>query len=227
MPTSPDRAERHARQLARYAEIAMRAAEKVDAQLDAAEDPAALASLVSSLHKAGRSLRQSIALEARLVRDAERCDRDAQARDEARRERAVETRKAQVRHAVERLIWTELEKPEAEVWSADLEERLDAEALLDDFLDEPLEDHIERAGRELGVTGDGEREYMPRALRHQPHRFHRKIPPGAFAHFFDDDEAQEAVGHDSQAPEAPPQPDPDPAPHRLAPPMDLPSWETG
>lgn len=246
MSVPADIAERHARQLARYAEIAMRAAEKLDVAIAAADEPETLTALVGSLHKAGRALRTSIALEAKLQRDAAA---DARAASEAERAscgQAVEARKARVRHAVERRIWTELEPSDAEIWTADFVERLEDEALADSFLEEALEEQVARLAADLGLGGVREREYVPRAMRPPPRQVRGFGPlrEEAFerADLDDDDEAPRrapvprpsppAVSPDpppdGQPPEGRP-PDgkpPDGRPARLAPPMDLPSWET-
>ena len=166
MSLTPDRAEAHARDLARFQAIAMHAAEKAHEAIEATQDPAELATLIGALSKAGRVLRMSIALEARLGRDQAREAREAQAHEQAARQRAVETRKAQVRHAVDPLIWTEHEYDDAEFASALFEERLDHEALYPSFADEPVAAQVERIRGILGLTGQGTQRYYPKALRH-------------------------------------------------------------
>ena len=68
------------------------------------------------------------------------------------RERRVQHRKAQVRMAVERLVWSEAEEDEAERLLADLDNLLDEESLSDGFTESPLEAHIARICRDLGLS---------------------------------------------------------------------------
>jgi hypothetical protein len=230
MALSPDRADAHQRDLADYQAVIMKAVRAADAELDQAEGAEALAGIVSTLHKAGRALRQSMALEAKLARDA---DRDAAALTE----KAVETRKAQIRHVVGRLIWTEHERLDAQVFSAELDELLDAEAREAGFLDQPLDDQIVRLGRVARVRGRGGRRYLPAAVRGQFDHINRRHGwregPSHLADRLDPDGGEEPVAPPVAAP-APavakprkprPAPNPDPFNGRLAPPMDLPSWE--
>ena len=236
MSVPADTAERHARQLARYAEIAMRAAEKLDSAIEAADEPETLTGLVGALHKVGRALRTSIALEAKLERDAAADARAAADAERARTERAVEIRKAQVRDQVDRQIWAEFPPTEAEVRTADLDERLEVDAPDDDFLDEPLDAQMDRIAGDLGLTGEVRYDYQPRALRLPPR------PWRAVASVWPEDPDDDPDGDDpdgkpdDEGAARPPDPEPpDPGadgpasqagPPRLAPPMDLPSWET-
>ena len=238
MGISSDSAERHQRDLARFQAVIMRAVEKADAELDAAEGAQALGSLVSTLHKAGRALRQSMALEVKL-------GRDEAAHDAALTEKAVAARKAQIRNKVDRLVWTENEQPDAAVESADLEERLDDEALYEGFLDEPLDEQVARQARAAGVTGEATAPYTPRSLR--------RAPPPYWSETFrrdadeEDDEGEveepdpavvaeanatariiAAAYRNANTPLPPPsaeQPETILFNGRLAPPRDLPSWE--
>jgi hypothetical protein len=99
-----------------------------------------------------RSVRQTLALEAKLERDRQLQDRDD--RDDARRaqEARVSRRKAQVSAAVERCIWSEAEGDEAERLLDDLADRLDEEALYEAFGEDPVAAHIARICADLGVT---------------------------------------------------------------------------
>ena len=103
------------------------------------------ASLAQALNHTCRSIRQSLALQARLQRDRKRSV------SEARQTRRTE-RKAQVRAAVQRLVWTE--KPD---WNLVFTTRprldliLDAEAEDETFLEGPVQDHIARIAQALGL----------------------------------------------------------------------------
>jgi ElaB/YqjD/DUF883 family membrane-anchored ribosome-binding protein len=79
----------------------------------AAETPDEAARFAKAFSSLARSVRQSLALEAKLEREARR--EAIAAEDEAASPRArVKLRKAQVREAIERLVWSEHEKDEAE-----------------------------------------------------------------------------------------------------------------
>lgn len=151
-------AARHARMLARYAELSLELAEDVHASALATEDPDKKARLVIGFQKLGRAMRQSIALEARFVRE-----RAADAAQQAKA--AVQRRQDKVRAVVERRIFTELDPADAPAFLADLNERLDEEALYDGFDDEDLDDQIERLSADLGLTGEATHGYTPRSQR--------------------------------------------------------------
>lgn len=189
MTASEDMAERHGRMLARFAELSLSLAEDVHAAAVAAEDPEQKARLANGFHKLGRAMRQSIALEARFVRDRARDQRAAQtdAVEDARA--AVRRRQDQVRAIVERRIYCEVEPCEAPVWLADLNERLEEEALYDGFDDETVEAHVARLAADLGLTGEPRRSYTPRALRPRFPSPLRADAADAFADVFDTDEA--------------------------------------
>lgn len=153
-------AERHGRILGRLSELGMSLAEGMHAQAAVAmeaDDPKAVADLTLSFHRISRSVRQSIALEAKLVRDAARAEREAA--DEAERKRtailrdpvAMVRRKAAVRDAIEKVIWSERDGDEAEELVERLETHLGAGSVDDDLCLEPLETHIARLCADLGL----------------------------------------------------------------------------
>lgn len=148
-----DMAARHGRMLAEIQEIALAAARDLGAALAEAPTPAEKAVVMGALHRAGRCLRQSIALEARLVRDAARAVREAQEAARAEVGRKVERRRAQVRAVVERLIWTEHEKDEDEALRLEdsLDDLLAEDACFDEFLTDPVALQIERLCTDLGL----------------------------------------------------------------------------
>src|SRR5258708_5495851 len=100
---------RHAAILARLADAGERLAMKHAERALAADDPDVEAKATVAFHRAARSVRQCLALEARLVRDAARAERED--RDDAAHQsaRGIERRRDHVRTAVARLIWTEAE----------------------------------------------------------------------------------------------------------------------
>src|SRR5882757_11256135 len=68
--------ERHAAILARLADISERLAMKHAERALAADDPEVEARATAAFQRAARSLRQCLALEAKLVRDAARAERE-------------------------------------------------------------------------------------------------------------------------------------------------------
>jgi hypothetical protein len=162
-------AERHGRVLARLSELDLAQAEQLHVQALAAEDPKTSAELGLTFHRLARSVRQSIALEARLVRDAARAEREAALEAERLRKAAprdsvrILQRKAAVQAAVERIIWDEREGEEAETLVDLLEERLEIAALSDDFGLEALEAQVARVCADFGLPlPGGERPQDPR-----------------------------------------------------------------
>jgi len=165
MTVSPDMAERHGRQLARFAELSLTLAEDVHAAAAAAAEPDQKARLAEAFHRLGRALRQTIAWEARLVRDRARDLKAAEADAAETGAKAVRRRRDQVRAEVERQIYCEVDPALAHAWLADFDERLEAEALYDGFTDESVDDHIARLSADLGLTGEVVRDYTPRSCR--------------------------------------------------------------
>ncbi|TAJ72556.1 MAG: hypothetical protein EPO51_02160, partial [Phenylobacterium sp.] len=68
MSIPPDMAERHARVLARLTELGLALAERTFEEAEAAETPEQRVALVKAFHTISRSVRQTVALEARLAR---------------------------------------------------------------------------------------------------------------------------------------------------------------
>ena len=147
-----DMAERHGRILTRLGELGLSLAEDMHACALAAETPKDKADLGLAFHRISRSVRQTLALEAKLERDRHRQDREGRA-DAVREQQArVSLRKAQVKAAVERAIWSEVEGDEAERLVDDLADFLDEEALSNDFTSGPLDAHIARIRAEFGLS---------------------------------------------------------------------------
>ena len=149
--TDAEMTERHARVLAELAELCLASARDLAARQAVAEDPADAAVLASALHKVGRSARQCLALEARLVRDAQRALRED--RDDAAKQRTVQTqvRRAKVKSALNQLVWNEYEGDEAEAWEMAVGESLDDEELVDSFTTEALDAQVERIRKSIGL----------------------------------------------------------------------------
>ena len=103
------------------------------------ENPERKVKLAGALHQMCRSIRQTLALQARLARHVRR---EGQKRAEAR--------KARVRAGLKQLIWTEHEPAETPELEARLERLLDAEP--ETLAKGSVEAHIQRLSKLLGVT---------------------------------------------------------------------------
>lgn len=104
---------RHAAALSQLAELGLALAADLQRRALASDDDAVAAQLADSFHKVGRSVRQTMALEARLAREHAAEVRAASDEDERTRPARIARRRAELSKAVERLIWTELEASEA------------------------------------------------------------------------------------------------------------------
>ena len=83
-------AEKHARILGELAEFGLNLARKLHDQAMAAETPQETAELARAFHSVSRSVRQTLALEARLARDAGRQDLEDRAQAERTAQQALE-----------------------------------------------------------------------------------------------------------------------------------------
>ena len=162
MATDAEMMERHARGLAELTELGLSLARDLHACALAEPDPKTKAEAALAFHRVSRSVRQSMALEARLKRDLTRQDQEARAEAARSEDARVRSRKAQVRAAVERLIWTEAENDEeAERLIDELGEHLDEAALYEGFADHPVEIHIARLRADLGLSNAAETPGQP------------------------------------------------------------------
>ena len=149
---SPDRDEE---MLARLAEFDLAAAERVHGRLMAADEVSEIAELGRTYQRVARSLRQTLALKAKLKADREAVARTlaqtAQARPPAAS--AVARRNRELHEAVSRVIWSEAESPDAATF---LEEMLDdvlTQEMLDEaFCDAPLDNHVARLCADLDLS---------------------------------------------------------------------------
>jgi hypothetical protein len=138
--------------LAELLELGMAAAREVQGRLLAAEDAKAAGELSLAFNRVSRAVRQTVALQAKLGRERRRLDRDEAAEAVKADAAQAERRKAQVRAAVERAIWTEAEDDEAEQLIDELDDRVSEEMLYDGFGREPVAAHIARICEVLGVS---------------------------------------------------------------------------
>ena len=153
MAMAVEKRERQDRILAELSELGLALAQKLQASAMIAEDVSETAELSLAFQRVSRSVRQTLALEAKFDRDrqtAEREDREVAKRAETLR---AARRKAQVRLAVERCVWSEADGDEAENLLSDLDDRLELDTLSDAFAgDDPIEVHIARLCAELGLS---------------------------------------------------------------------------
>ena len=145
-------AERQGRILGELAELGLSLARVVHERALAAETPEATSELALAFHRISRSVRQTLALEAKLERDRARNDVEVRAEAARRRDNDVTRRKHQVRMAVERLVWNEAEGAEAERLLDEFDDILEEEALSDAFTEGPVEAHIARLRADLGLS---------------------------------------------------------------------------
>jgi hypothetical protein len=147
-----DMTERHAAALARVAEVAERLAMKHADRALETDDPKVEASATAAFQKATRVMRQAMALEAKLVRDAQREDREAQRRAEWADLSATQNRRREVEATVERLIRDDA-GCDAERLCDELDDLLDLEELTPTFLTEDLTAQVARLCKTLGLKG--------------------------------------------------------------------------
>ncbi len=164
--------------LGELAELSLAVSKELAQRLRASETPEEAVALAGAFQKVSRVVRLTLALDAKLERDAER-DARAEARDaetariesakaeaaaaeqqrlRARSERArhpVEVQKDRVRGLLNRLIWNESEgeSGEYEILCDDLSARLDEAARDPAFLDLPVERLAGRMIADMGLSG--------------------------------------------------------------------------
>ena len=152
--TGPDPiAERTQQLLGELAELSMSLARDLHACALAAESVEEKAQMAAAFHKAARSVRQSLALHARMRRDERREAAEALAAAEAAKKARVRARRERLFEAVDRLIWDEAEDDDSAARRSDeAAERLDALAEAPDFLETPAEVLIARLCAAFGIT---------------------------------------------------------------------------
>jgi len=152
MSEPSDTVERHRRFLARVAELSLSLAERLHERAMEAESVEEAQGLALAFQRVTRSLRQTLALEARLEREERRGlveDRRLAAEDHRQQ---LGARKRYVGDVGSRLIWTEAEGDEVGALLVDLKRWLDEEAFFEDeFLATPVEALIERLREDLGL----------------------------------------------------------------------------
>jgi len=171
MTRNTDKQARVEAMLGELAELSLGAARELAVRLRESEDTDETVALAGAFQKMSRVVRLTLALDAKLEREAARdaaaeakASGQAQAEAEADPERAaraaapadpVEARKHRVRGLMNRLLWNESEgeDDEYEVLVEDLNARLDEAALSPDFEDLPIEALARRVIADMGLTG--------------------------------------------------------------------------
>ena len=144
MDTAADTLAPDARDLAELTQLGMALARDLQAAALAADTPEEKAELAQAFHRVARTVRQSIALRARLARE------DRREAAEAAAER-IAARKAQVRARVRGMVWDEAEPCDCAALLEDLDERLCDAEHLPGFEGAAVEAHIARLRGELGL----------------------------------------------------------------------------
>ena len=174
MSRQPEKQARAEAMLGELAELSLMVARELATRLRESEDVEETVALAGAFQKVSRVVRLTLALDAKLERDAAADARLAEQdeieaarvaerirHDEARVARAaepvdpVEARKHRVRGLMNRLLWNESEgeEDEYEVLVEDLNARLDEAALSPDFEDLPLETLTRRLIADMGLAG--------------------------------------------------------------------------
>ena len=153
MPADPDPiAERTLQMLGDLAELSMSLARDFHAAALAAESLEEKAQMGAAFHRAARSVRQCLALHARMVRDQRREAAEAAKAAEETRKARVRARRERIYEAVDRLIWDEAEDDDfATRLSEVLAERLEALADDPEFLETAIPLLIARLCQALGL----------------------------------------------------------------------------
>jgi hypothetical protein len=118
MSIPAEMAERHGRILAELSELGLALAHKLQGEAMAAETPQAAAELGRAFHSVARTVRQTLALEAKMERDRraearwERAHPEPLPPDEARRAWRLRNRRERVQGPVTSAIWHEHEDDE-------------------------------------------------------------------------------------------------------------------
>ncbi len=138
--------------LARLAACDLSAAERVHSRLMAAEEASDIAELGRTYQRIARSLRQTLALKARFKRERE--DATKAAAPAKPSGVAVSRRIRDLRQAVTRIIWSEVEREEAPDYEEALAELITDEMQCDSFVAEALDDHVARICNLLDLTAE-------------------------------------------------------------------------
>jgi hypothetical protein len=144
--------------LAELAGLGLGLARDLQARALAAETPDEAAKLANAFHRIARSVRQTLALDARLAREHSRQAKDDAAEADVARAGRVEARRRQLKLALERVAWDEYEDDDAEMLLGEIGELVELAAAGADFLDQPLDVQLARLRADLGMDADAPAE---------------------------------------------------------------------
>ena len=149
MSAQAEMGERHGRMLARLAELGMSLAERLHADALSADTPAEAADAAKAFHTVSRTVRQSVALEARLHREAQA----GEASCRVQTERRIFQRREGVYSAAMRLIRQEIDPSEDELpdWELAAAETALGLSQEEGFLERSMPDLMARTRAILGV----------------------------------------------------------------------------
>jgi hypothetical protein len=157
---------RHGKILAELAQLGLSLAKDLHARALDAESAEEAARLATAFHRISRGVRQTLALEAKLMRDEQAYLRDFPRQPDPRRQERVALRRRQIHQEVERAIWNEYDDAETfHGMKGDLHDVLERESHLATFLDEPLAYQLDRLKALFGCDGrkrpEDEEEELP------------------------------------------------------------------
>ncbi|MFC3070085.1 hypothetical protein [Phenylobacterium soli] len=105
----------------------------------------------AAFHRISRSVRQSMALESRFEREAQRKAIEAERAASAARVTTLVHRQAEAVSAIERLVWTEYEGAEPESLFTEIGERLEHDDYQQALLTQPTDLIVRRLAEEFGI----------------------------------------------------------------------------
>lgn len=158
-PITPDADDRHSLMLRRLASLSLELAESLQTRALAAETTEEAARAAEAFHKVARGLRQTLALELRVIRFRKELEREnnadpvrqLEARQKAdARAAVVNWKRTQVCDYIAPLIWNERERDEATALLARFNTWLDATEQRPGFEYAELDDLLEEACEVLG-----------------------------------------------------------------------------
>ena len=176
--SAQNQAEKVQRILGELTELGLTLARDLHARALAAEGAQEAQALGLAFQRVSRSVRQSLALEAKMQRDAKLAAREAWIGERQAEERARQAHvtglwnhKGRVHVAMRRLIWAEAEgdDDEIETLEEDLSARLDEAALDEDFLKTPVEALVARLAAEMELGAGAAPAAEPRPVGHAAH----------------------------------------------------------
>lgn len=113
---APPAEDRHTAMLRELAAMSLTLARDLQQRALQAETPDEAARLAAAFHRVSRGLRQTLALELKVIRYRDEAQREAGEVAAAARPEAVAQRREAVRRTTSRAIWTERERPD---WQAE------------------------------------------------------------------------------------------------------------